>query len=72
MVEEKSSIGVGATADGRNYREPVAPPMTTTIGQNTDSPRKIVLPRRSGEPQFAQPQYYYSASRSGVMLGYDR
>jgi hypothetical protein len=69
MLEEKSSIIVGAITDGRNYREPVAPPITTTIVQTSDSPRKIVLPRRPGESQLAPPQYYYPASRSGVMPG---
>ena len=34
-----------------------------------NGPRKILLPRRPGEPQFAPPQYYYPASRSGVMPG---
>jgi hypothetical protein len=29
--------------------------------------RKILLPRRPGEPKFAPRQYYYSASRSGVV-----
>ena len=29
--------------------------------------RKILLPRRPGESKFAPRQYYYPASRSGVM-----
>jgi hypothetical protein len=32
-----------------------------------NGPRKILLPRRSGESKFAPRQYYYSASRSGVI-----
>jgi hypothetical protein len=32
-----------------------------------NGPRKILLPRRPGESKFAPPQYYYPASRSGVM-----
>ena len=32
-----------------------------------DEPRKILLPRRPGEPRFGPPQYYYPASRTGVM-----
>jgi hypothetical protein len=34
-----------------------------------NGPRKILLPRRPGEPKFAPPQYYYPASRSGVVPG---
>jgi hypothetical protein len=30
-------------------------------------PRKIVLPRRSGQPRFAPQPYYYHASRTGVL-----
>jgi hypothetical protein len=32
-----------------------------------DELRKILLPRRPGEPEFGPPQYYYAASRTGVM-----
>jgi hypothetical protein len=32
-----------------------------------NGPCKILLPRRPGEPKFAPTQYYYPASRSGVM-----
>jgi hypothetical protein len=32
-----------------------------------DDPGKILLPRRPGEPRFGPPQYYYPASRTGVM-----
>lgn len=30
-------------------------------------PRKIVLPRRFGEPRFGPQPYYYEASRTGVL-----
>jgi hypothetical protein len=30
-------------------------------------PRKIVLPRRSGQPRFGPQPYYYDASRTGVL-----
>jgi hypothetical protein len=43
------------------------PVINTAISQMTDGPRKIVLPRRPGEPRFAPPQYYYPASRTGVL-----
>ncbi len=29
--------------------------------------RKVVLPRRLGEPRFGPPPYYYEASRTGVL-----
>jgi hypothetical protein len=31
------------------------------------APRKIVLPRRFGEPRFGPQPYYYEASRTGVL-----
>jgi hypothetical protein len=30
-------------------------------------PRKVMLPRRIGEPRFGPQPYYYEASRSGVV-----
>jgi hypothetical protein len=30
-------------------------------------PRKIMLPRRAGEPLFGPQAYYYEASRTGVV-----
>jgi hypothetical protein len=32
-----------------------------------NGPRKVLLPRRPGEPKFTPRQYYYPASRSGVV-----
>jgi hypothetical protein len=32
-----------------------------------DGSRKIVLPRRSGQPRFGPQPYYYHASRTGVL-----
>jgi hypothetical protein len=70
---ENSSIFVGATTDGSNHRKSADPAIKSTTAQPTDTPSKIVLPRRPGESRFAPPQYYYPASRSGVMPGgYDR
>ena len=42
---------------------------STDVARNSadNTPRKILLPRRPGESKFAPPQYYYPASRSGVM-----
>lgn len=45
-------------AVARQPAEPVAAAATV---------RKEFLPRRSGEPRFAPPQYVYSASRSGAV-----
>jgi hypothetical protein len=36
-------------------------PFATTVG------RKTFLPKRAGEPRFAPQQYYYAASKSGVV-----
>jgi hypothetical protein len=40
-------------------------PESTEI--TSGGPCKILLPRRSGESRFGPPQYYYPASRTGVM-----
>jgi hypothetical protein len=66
---ENSSICVGATTGGSNRKRSTAVAIKSAIGQTADGPRKIVLPRRPGESRFAPPQYYYPASRSGVMPG---
>jgi hypothetical protein len=44
-----------------NETRPVQSPFTTAVG------RKMYLPKRAGEPPFAPPQYYYAASKSGVV-----
>ena len=45
--------------------------MAKRIPESTEitsgGPCKILLPRRSGESRFGPPQYYYPASRTGVM-----
>ena len=44
------------------------PSPESTASQITNGgPCKILLPRRSGESRFGPPQYYYPASRTGVM-----
>jgi hypothetical protein len=43
------------------------PKIGGTVAQIMDMQPKIVLPRRPGEPRLAPPQYYYPASRTGVM-----
>jgi len=42
-------------------------PESTTPQITNGGPCKILLPRRSGESRFGPPQYYYPASRTGVM-----
>jgi hypothetical protein len=40
------------------------------LGQSpfaTTAARKTFLPKRAGEPRFAPRQYYYAASKSGVV-----
>ena len=44
-----------------SHIEVANPPMTD------GSPRKIVLPRRFGQPRFGPQPYYYHASRTGVL-----
>jgi hypothetical protein len=63
---ENSPMCVGAETGGSNHRKSTATAIKCTIGQSTDALRKILLP---GESRFAPPQYYYPASRSGVMPG---
>jgi hypothetical protein len=43
------------------------PKIGGTVARIMDMQPKIVLPRRPGEPRLAPPQYYYPASRTGVM-----
>jgi hypothetical protein len=38
-------------------------PFATTVGLKT------FLPKRAGEPRFAPRQYYYAASKSGLVPG---
>lgn len=45
----------------------VANPRLTDAG-----PRKIVLPRRFGQPRFGPQPYYYQASRTGVLPSWGR
>jgi hypothetical protein len=52
---------------GSDHQLHAFPMIKSTIPQMMDGPRKIVLPRRPGEPRFAPPQYYYPASRTGVL-----
>jgi hypothetical protein len=66
---EDSLMCVGAGTEDSNHRKSTTAVIKCTIGQTTDAPRKIVLPRRPGESRFAPSQYYYPASRSGVMPG---
>ena len=44
-----------------NETGPVQSPFMTAVG------RKTYLSKRAGEPPFAPPQYYYAASKSGVV-----
>jgi hypothetical protein len=69
-IESLSVLG-SSEIYGNGHLRPAEPMMKSTIPQTTtDGPRKIVLPRRPGESRFAPPQYYYPASRTGVMPGW--
>jgi hypothetical protein len=51
---------LGANETGR-HAGPGQSPVATAVGGKT------FLPKRAGEPRFAPPQYYYAASKSGVV-----
>jgi hypothetical protein len=46
---------------GANETGPGQSPFATAVGLKT------FFPKRAGEPRFAPPQYYYAASKSGVV-----
>jgi hypothetical protein len=55
-------------ANSLHCHDSTGPRSTIAIARLADDgPRKILLPRRPGESKFAPPQYYYPASRSGVI-----
>jgi hypothetical protein len=55
-------------ASSREYHGTAARRTSVLARKSADNgPRKILLPRRPGEPKFAPRQYYYPASRSGVV-----
>lgn len=64
---ENTVIFGGAETFGGDHQRLAVPVINTAISQMTEGPRKIVLPRRPGEPRFGPPQYYYPASRTGVL-----
>ncbi len=71
MFELGSLTSSGAETPCRDEHRSDEPKIGSTVAQISDMPGKIVLPRRPGEPRLAPPQYYYSASRTGVMpVGY--
>jgi hypothetical protein len=65
-VNNPSIFGSAEFCDS-DHQPPAFPMIKSTIPQTTHGPRKIVLPRRPGEARFAPPQYYYPASRTGVL-----
>jgi len=72
MFEVGNSLSLyGVEMPCSNEARSGEPTIGGTVAQITDMPRKIVLPRRPGEAPLAPPQYYYPASRTGVMpVGY--
>ena len=54
-------------AGAREPLHPLEPTVVSLVPPDGDGEEKTVLPRRPGESRFAPPQYYYSASRSGVV-----
>jgi hypothetical protein len=68
---ESSSALCGAESPCSDELRSGEPKIGGTVAPTMDMPQKIVLPRRPGEARLAPPQYYYPASRTGVMpVGY--
>jgi hypothetical protein len=59
-IVQVTTSKLGANDIGR-HPGPRQSPFATAVGQKT------FLPKRAGEPRFAPPQYYYAASKSGVV-----
>jgi hypothetical protein len=53
-IDNPSIFGIAETC-GSDHELPAVSMIKSTISQITDGPRKIVLPRRPGEPRFAPP-----------------
>jgi hypothetical protein len=72
MLElESSSALCGVETPCSNELRSGEPKIGGTVAPTMGMARKIVLPRRPGEARLAPPQYYYPASRTGVMpVGY--
>src|SRR5271167_3141892 len=69
MFEIPDPLAAASAQGGNGAHEPVAElslagviPRMTAGGLH-----KIILPRRPGEPRFGPRQYYYPASRTGVV-----
>jgi hypothetical protein len=69
MFEILDPLAADAVEGGHGAREPIAEPsLPGAIPRlNAGGPHKITLPRRPGESRFGPRQYYYPASRTGVV-----
>ena len=69
MLESPDPMAAASAEGGSGAHEPIAEPSLTGIVPQTtvEGLHKTILPRRPGESRFGPRQYYYPASRSGVM-----
>jgi hypothetical protein len=66
-VDNSSNLDSAEAYDSGHRRPADATIKSTITRTTTGAPNKILLPRRPSEFRFAPPQYYYPASRTGVM-----
>jgi hypothetical protein len=69
MFEIPDPLAADSAEDGNAAHEPIAEPslLRAIPRLNAGGPHKIILPRRPGESRFGPRQYYYPASRTGVV-----
>jgi hypothetical protein len=69
MFEIVNPLTVESMTTANGETEHVAPSHIEAANPSMrdGGPRKIVLPRRSGQPRFGPQPYYYHASRTGVL-----
>jgi hypothetical protein len=68
MFEIPDPLAADSAEGGNGAHEPIAEPSLLGIPRlNAGGPHKIILPRRPGESRFGPQQYYYPASRTGVV-----
>ena len=71
MFETSAPLAIDPAEGGKNrpvsFEEPSMDGATRPTA--IDEAQKVFLPRRAGESRSAPPQYYYAASRSGVVPG---
>jgi hypothetical protein len=69
MFEIANPFPADSAEGGNGEHDRVSEPSTEDMipRKAQDRPHKIFLPRRSGDSRFGPRQYYYPASRTGVV-----